>query len=284
MHYQAENECLKIAVNDTDAELSSLYAKEAACELLWQGDPMVWTGQSPILFPIVGRLWQDRYEYQGKSYFLKKHGFALNSRFALKKAEESELLFSLKDSDETKKMYPFSFELEICFRLVYNTVQVRYIVYNTDVKEICFAIGGHPGFRCQMGDKLVFNKPEKLVSARMDDESYLKQEQLEMPDLGQITVTPDLFFGDALIFHQLESDSVVLEKQGEEPNIRVGFGQANYLGIWAKPGAKYVCIEPWTGADDHRNREGELSQKPDIISLKQGENHTFAFDITVLEK
>ena len=71
-----KNEYLTIAVNPMGAELFSVKSNADDHEYLWQGDPTVWNGRSPILFPIAGRLKSDSYRYQGKFYCLPKHGFA----------------------------------------------------------------------------------------------------------------------------------------------------------------------------------------------------------------
>ena len=49
--------------------------------MLWQAGP-VWPRHAPVLFPIVGRLKDDRLRHQGKSYHLPQHGFARDRRFA----------------------------------------------------------------------------------------------------------------------------------------------------------------------------------------------------------
>ena len=86
------------------------------------------------------------------------------------------------------------------------------------------------------------------------------------------------------MFHKPKSRFVTIKKQDETPDIRVTFYDAAYLGIWAKPGAPYVCIEPWSGINDFRGRAGQLSDKADMVSLEAGEQYCFRYDIQVLPK
>jgi galactose mutarotase-like enzyme len=85
-----------------------------------------------------------------------------------------------------------------------------------------------------------------------------------------------------LIFDQVKSRSV---SYGSEhgPWLRIDFSDAPYLGVWTKPGAAFVCIEPWHGITDPEGFSGDLPQKPGIQVLKAGESFLAKMDITLLE-
>ena len=68
MYYTIENDYLTVQINDAGAELHSIVNKENGVEYLWQGNPDIWYGQSPLLFPFIGRLLDDKYRYNGKEY------------------------------------------------------------------------------------------------------------------------------------------------------------------------------------------------------------------------
>lgn len=284
MNYTIENQRLSISVSDDGAELKHMIYKPQQCELLWQPDEKIWNGQSPILFPIVGRLWQDKYAVGQQEFLLPKHGFARKSRFEMTESTRDMLRFTLKSSESTKRQYPFEFELNAVFRLAEDRLKICYQVFNTGSDEMWFAIGGHPGFQCQMGDRILFEYPEKLITALMDTEGYLEPETKIISEDGMIIVTDESFLHDAYMFHKPKSSFVTLTKQEPTPDIRVTFYDAEYLGIWAKPGAPYVCIEPWTGINDVRGRVGQLKDKAHMLPLAAGEQYEFCYDIQVLPK
>ena len=126
---------------------------------MWQPDEKIWTGQSPVLFPIVGRLWQDKYSVGTLDFSLPKHGFARKSRFEMSAAAQNMLCFTLKPNEEIKQQYPFDFQLDVIFQLQEDRLKICYQVRNTDRDTIWFAIGGHPGFQCQMEDKNFIRVP-----------------------------------------------------------------------------------------------------------------------------
>ena len=80
--YTIENEFLRVSAEDDGAQLSSVELKESGKEFLWQGDPSVWYGRAPVLFPIIGQLLDGKYRYNGREYEMPKHGFARHSVFA----------------------------------------------------------------------------------------------------------------------------------------------------------------------------------------------------------
>ena len=80
MIYTIENKFLRVSAEDDGAQLSSVELKENGKEFLWQGDPSVWYGRAPVLFPIIGQLLDGKYRYNGREYEMPKHGFARLSR------------------------------------------------------------------------------------------------------------------------------------------------------------------------------------------------------------
>ena len=53
--YTIKNDKLKVEINAFGAELHSIQTPDG-CEYLWQGDPAIWNGQAPNLFPYIARL------------------------------------------------------------------------------------------------------------------------------------------------------------------------------------------------------------------------------------
>jgi len=250
MLYHIENEHLSCAVDDQGAQLHSIKDRESGTEVLWPGDPAVWYGQAPVLFPIVGRLKDDRYRYNGREYTLPKHGFARKSLFRLEKLESACVSFVLESSDATRACYPFEFALTLTYRLEGRALIAEAQVENRGEGEMYFSIGAHPGFNCQMGDVLRFDDPETLASLWIDEEAMLAGGSYPvLENSTDITIHEHLFDKDALILRDVKSQHVTLVRNGEA-SLKFDIGGAPVLGIWAKPGAAYVCIEPWFGLND----------------------------------
>jgi len=283
MIHTIENEFLTAAVSETGAELQSLKAKANGDEYIWQGNPDVWSGHSPLLFPVVGRLKNDAFIYEGRKYDLGKHGFARKTDFEAKKISESRLIMTLR-SGAHKENYPFEFLLEIDYELTGKSLKVTHRVTNLDGRTMYFSLGAHPGFNCGMGDYIEFPEDETAFAYKLDDVTKLSTgDKVEQGVYDhKLTVTEEIFLHDALIFEGLRSDHVTLYCGGRK-RATVDFGNAPCLGIWAKPGAKYVCIEPWYGMDDAPSATGILSGKKQIVSLDPGCCFRFPMTITAHE-
>lgn len=278
VHY-IENEHLKIGVKEFGCELTSIKSKATDFEYLWQGDAKIWAGQSPILFPIVGRLIDDKYTYNGKEYEMPKHGFARKLKWEFLAADENSMKFILSDSEDTFKIYPFRFDLVVTFTLDEKTLKVSHDIINKGDNLLLFSLGAHPAFNCEIGDKLVFEKNETLSTVKIDLVNSLR-----LPDTfpvlnneTDIVITKDIFNEDALIFSGVESDFVTLKSDSHNRTVKFTLGGAPWLGIWAKPGAPYVCIEPWCGVNDSQIKKADFSQKDGINAVAVGESFNFTW-------
>ena len=284
MLYFIENAHLRAAINAQGAELSSLYNSDMQTELLWQGDPAIWNGHSPLLFPIVGKLKDDQYKWKETTHTMPKHGFAKESLFTLSAQSADTLTLSLAASAETFSGYPFAFALDICFTLVESRLEVLHTIQNlSNTETLPFSIGAHPAFNCEIGDSLIFEHTETPLAYRLDENFLLSQSPSAVPLKEKVLlITKDLFEKDALIFQNLRSRSVTLHRQKTGDTLRVDWFSAPVLGIWAKPGAPYVCIEPWYGIDDHDSVTGQLAKKPLIILLPPLQHFCFPVHITAV--
>lgn len=279
-----KNDALIVSINPFGAELSGIKDTENATEYLWQGDPSVWSGQSPILFPIVGRLASDRFIYEGETYTLPKHGFARRSPFTVVATEPTYAAFSLKSGEETKRGYPFDFELLAEYRLDGKTITVTNTVCNTGDKTMYFSLGAHPGFNIDIGDIVEFSGYERLAPLLLDDAGlYIKEDTALIEHGNRLVITENIFENDALFFRNLKSDCArIIKKETGKAIVEMTFGGAEFLGLWAKPGAPYVCIEPWCGICDSVDVSGKIEEKPYVKTLGAGEKFVFTYEIRIL--
>ena len=268
MYYKIENEFLTCEIDDMGAQLHSLILKENGKEYIWQGNPEIWYGQAPVLFPIIGQLIGDKYRYNGKEYTMPKHGLARKLPFAVKECGGAKAVFSLESDENTLKSYPFEFELLVIFELCGKSLVNTMTVINKTDGEMYFSIGAHPGFNCKVGDIIEFEKPETLSTERIDKENLIIPEKFPLIENSrEIEITKEIFEPDALILSGMESEKLRIKGENE---IEFTFGKCPFLGIWAKPGAPYVCIEPWCGVNDDRNVRTDVSEKEGIVRLPKG--------------
>lgn len=284
MIFKAENEFISIEVKKYGAELSSFKSKETGIEYLWQGNPDVWYGQSPILFPIVGQILDNKFRVNGQEYEMAKHGIARKRDFELKESGEGYLILTQKWNEETLKQYPYKYILDIEFRLNGKSLTVNHIVRNEDDKTIYFSIGAHPGFNCKIGDYLEFEENETLVCEKINPDSIL--DGIHYPTLNNekiFTITADVFDKDAHVLSGMKSETLYLKSDFRKEVIKFNFGKAPYLGLWAKPGAEYVCIEPWYGINDSYDKKADISEKRAIQNVEVGSEFSFSWTADIIE-
>lgn len=287
-----KNERLSVTIAAHGAELSSIYDKANDRELVWQADPAFWNRHAPVLFPNVGKYYGGHFTYNGTDYPMGQHGFARDTEFEQAASGENFVTYRLCADEESKKVYPFDFVLEITHRLNGNRLTVEWNVKNTDNKELYFTIGGHPAFNVNVlpdtdfeDYSLVFKEgTEKLSYVLLDAESGTaigdKVYELELTD-SKYALKKDMFDKDALVFDGGQIEWAALALPDGKPYIALESKGFPNFGIWSKPGAPYVCLEPWCGRCDNKGFEGEISEKPGIIALKAGETFKKSYDIIV---
>lgn len=280
MFYKIENEFLTCEIDDMGAQLHSLKSKADGTEYIWQGNPDIWYGQAPVLFPVIGQLINDRYFYNGVEYTMQKHGLARKLPFNVKECEGAKAVFSLESDENTLKAYPFEFEYLVTFELKGKALVNTMTVINKTKGEMYFSIGAHPGFNCKVGDIIEFEQPETLATERIDKENLIIPEKFPfMENEKSFVITKEIFEPDALILSDIKSEKLRIKGENE---IEFTFGKCPFLGIWAKPGAPYVCIEPWYGVNDGREVKKDISEKRGIERLGEGETFEFSWTAEII--
>ena len=277
------NSQLSATINTLGAELISLVKTNK--NYIWQVDETYWNKTSPVLFPIVGRLKDDSYNYDGKSYQLPRHGFARNMEFSFDKKSDAQVIFELNETDETKVNYPFDFKLLIAYTLMDNELVIEYFVRNQSEKVLPFSIGAHPAFAITGNFEeyvLAFNKDDIFETHHLENESFNGTTTLVKTENNTFALNYAFFEKDALVFKHLKSNEVVL-KHLNKNILKVNYDNFPYLGIWTKKNAPFLCIEPWCGLADNQNHNGNLEDKEGLNLLPAGEDFLRAIRIEILE-
>jgi len=249
----------------------------------------IWPRHAPVLFPIVGKLRNNRYTLSGQTYELTQHGFARDCQFEVESHKSDIASFLLTDSDRTRTHYPFTFELRVVYRVLHTSLIVHYEVRNRGAQTLWFSIGAHPAFNCPLlpnerrYDYLPeFSKTETIGRFPLVDGLLATEMEPLLRNERILQLSPSLFDRDALVLKQPASDSLALKSVSSGRGVRVEFSGWPYLGIWSKPGiVPFVCIEPWFGLADNIESTGELTKKEGVISLLPGAHFTCEHRITV---
>ena len=291
MQFEIKSNTVKVVLRLEGAMLNSL--KKDGIEYLWQGDAKYWGNQAPVCFPIVGVLPNNEGTAFGKKCVMKRHGVARISPFEVAEQHANSITFVQRASEETKKAYPFDYELKIKYTVVGDTVTNEYIITNTGSEKMPFAIGGHPAFNCPLVDgeafedySVVFDKVLTHRPLRPDHETGLVDINVRYDALDNTDTLPmrhELFEElDSMIFDNIESKcATLIGKQGR--GVKVEYQDMANLLVWSAVGRpNFVALEPWTGISNCSDEDGVIENKRGMTILEPDETASVKFKITLI--
>ncbi len=270
------SDALDVAIDPQGAQLSML-RDAAGHDLLWNGDPAVWKGRAPILFPIVGAWNGGHYQWCRQRFALPRHGFARDRRFEVVSSSARAAVFRQSGDRTTHARYPFAFELDVAFEVAGARLTTVATVRNNGEIALPASLGFHPALRwplpygaARADHYLEFEQDEPAPVRRLDAAGLLTPTLHATPVRGRRLLLDDaLFKDDVLIFDRFSSRSVTYGAP-TGPRIRVEFPDATYLGLWTRPGAGFLCIEPWCGVADPVGFTGDFGDKPGLFMVAPG--------------
>ncbi|GAB3895067.1 aldose 1-epimerase family protein [Larkinella knui] len=284
-----ENDFLQVRIRPKGAELTSIYNKHTGIEHLWQADPAVWAWHAPNLFPVVGGCLNNEIIVDGKPYPMERHGFTRQSEFTVVEATPTKVCFSLQANEKTRAVYPYEFEFQIEYQIDHQVLTIIYRVINRENKRMYFSVGAHPAFAVPFLPNenyedyyLEFQNEEPLERHMLSAKGYFTGETEPVLTVDrQLPLTGDLFKDDALVFKNMDSHSVTIRSRHHDQAVTVSFPAFPYLGIWAKPGGKFVCIEPWLGCADSEGTPVPFEEKEAIQHVEPNGSFETGFTIGV---
>jgi len=282
-----ENDFLRVTIRPQGAELTSLLHKPTGIEHIWQADPAVWGWHAPNLFPVVGGSLNNELLIDGRAYPIERHGFARKLSFDLLDSTPTTAVWVLTSGRQTEPHFPYGFTFQISYELIDKQLTVTYRVFNQDTKTVYFSVGAHPAFSVPFnagesyGDYYIdFNQPEQLETHMLSKDGFFTGETRPVPlDGYKLHLNEHLFDQDALVFKHLNSRRVSIRSTKHDHAVDVDFADFPYLGIWAKPGAPFVCIEPWLGYADSEGEPKPIEQKEAIQHVEVGGTFEASFTI-----
>ena len=287
--YQIANETLTVHVAAKGAEIQSVFHTKTQLEYMWNADPAFWSKKSPVLFPIVGGLKNNTYEYAGKKYTLNRHGFARESVFTVTEKTNNSITFSLGYNKKSLLVYPFHFRFSITYRLDDNQLSVTYLVENVGNELMYFSVGAHPAFAVPLvqgtefnDHYLKFNKWENSGKWPLSSEGLIEKESTAFfENSDSLPLSKELFYKDALVFKKINSNAISILNHKNKHGLELSFENFPYLGIWSAKNADFVCIEPWCGIADSVNSSRNIVEKEGINSIESNGVFTRKWSVRV---
>ncbi len=280
-----QNEYLTASFNEVGAELKSLVMDGK--EYIWRGEPDIWNSSCPLLFPVCGGIKENKYTYKGKEYTMTRHGFVRTSVFAVESLAENQVVFLHTSDEETKAMYPFDYELRVRYTLEEQSLKIEYLVKNMGNETMFFSIGSHEGYYTPEGVEdydILFPQKETLNSRILCGALVSEHEMPIIREQDFLPIYEKYFMMDTLVFKDLVSRSATLRNRKTGSAIRVDFPDAKYFMVWHKPGAPYLCLEPWNGIGDILGSSFAIEEKEGINQLPAGEEYRNIHTITIVGK
>lgn len=280
-----ENDHLAVTVSSLGAEMQALASKDGR-DWLWNGDAAWWTGRSPILFPIVGKAPSDTLAISGQTYPMAQHGIARRLEFSLVESTATSCRHELVSTPETRKAYPFDFRLTLEHALDGNRLSVTAEVSNTSDTPLPFGIGFHPAFLWPLpgaqakphhvtldngAEPLVIQLEGGLIGRTLDISPFTA---------GRLDLDHSLFENDALIFPEGAGNGLIFAADGG-PALHFTFDNLPNIALWQKPGAPFLCVEPWHGMAAHAGGTAELVERPFTVALAAGDSMRFGFTVEI---
>ncbi len=223
-------------------------------------------GGIPVLFPICGPLPEPEYEWDGKCYSMKQHGFARNQEWQVVQQSPERLTLELTDNETTRAQYPFSF----CYQLVYQTratgLHIGQSIRNLGESPMPLQFGLHPYFLVGQKEALEFDLP---VTNYSDNKS---EAHGNFPGFDFSTEEIDW------AFPRPTANSASYTDPSRDLTLKISYSDHyQVLVFWTLKGSPFVCLEPWSssrlafpkGPDLHHLAAGETLETYVDLSAEQ---------------
>lgn len=288
MNVELTSDCLQVKINSLGAELISVTGKNNL-EYIWQANPNVWARHAPVLFPIVGKLKDNEFTFESKTYHLTQHGFARDKNFELVSQTNTSSVFELVSDGSTLQSFPFNFTLHIAYFLLGNVLQTKYTVINRTASSIFFSIGAHPAFRIPLLPNETFEdyylEFERSNYKTTELEFGLRTTKFNPLHIQNkhLPLSKQLFDNDALVFENSQINKIALLSEKSVHGIVLESKNWPYFGIWSKKECEqFVCLEPWYGIADKIDSQKNFPEKEGIIELSPNNSFQCEFSLTFL--
>ena len=280
---EIRNQKVIVKINPYGAELAEL-SKVDGKNVLWKKDEQFWNRVAPNLFPIVGRLKNDQFRYEGKPYSMSQHGFARNRTFEMMEKSDLKVVFRLKSDEISKNEYPFDFIFDIEYQLIESELHVKYRIKNRGEVKLPYSVGGHPGFAIEgkltdyyLDFGRAFSTKQWLLEG-----PYYSGKTVDLTIDNKLQLDYSLVEKDAIVIRTPPFNKVILAHKDRGGVVAVSYDQLDAIGFWSKTDAPFFCIEPWWGWADRIDATGNLLEKEGLHFLNPNEEKEHSYRIELL--
>ncbi|WP_066370937.1 aldose epimerase family protein [Neobacillus fumarioli] len=225
-------------------------------------------GGIPILFPISGQLDGGEYVWNGQTFRMKNHGVARNQPWGVIDTEQEEneaaITIRLESNPETRKEYPFDFELVFTYRVTNQNLLIEQQYRNLSDAAMPMYPGFHPYFRTSVKD----------LTYETDAKTYIDYNDMKVKEIqGSLDLT-----GQKESFALLDARKkyISFELPDRKKQITLSYSdQFKYIVLWTEKDQEFVCVEPWMALT------GELNRKEELVMVSSGETLTANLTIEV---
>ncbi len=281
----------QIKVSEKGAELKSFECDNK--EYIWYSDPKFWGRSAPFLFPVVGSTKGKKTKIKGKEYPLSQHGFLRDQEFKLVEKGENYCVLENTYSEETLKLYPFSYKAQIEYQLQEKSLETIIKITNLGEENMYFNIGGHPAFNCPIDENekfedyhIEFETIENISSPKVCEGGLL---DFTCPvyvkdNIKEIALNKDIFKIDTILITNIKSKKVKLLNKNNQ-GIEFSYPGFTTLAIWTPQNeAPFICLEPWFGYNDKIDTDGNYESKADLIYLAPKGEFNISYKVKLVNR
>ncbi len=277
-----KNDRMTVVISTKGAEMQSIRDANGI-ERLWQGDPAFWAGRAPILFPVAGGMKDDGYTLDGVAYTMPKHGLVRKEEWQLESAAEDTATFAISLSKEGS--FPFRYTLRATYTLAGDSIKITNTVTNEDERELVYSIGSHEAYATPEGIESYYvqsDTEECWKSHTLIGNLITHETETICENTRDFALKYEYFAVDALVFTDLKTRALTLRTPLHDRAIRVEYPDCDVLMLWTKPGAGYICIEPWRNGPDYVDAPADIRKKPGFVAVPAGETSVTTHTLTLL--
>lgn len=274
-----KNNELSVKIALLGAEIQEIKNLKDNFSYIWHADKKYWGRHAPILFPIVGRLNDNKYYLNGKEYQMTQHGFLRDHAFKVVKQKTDEITLAQSSTDQSLQVYPYHFTVQVTYKLVANTLKVEFAIENKNDAAMYYSIGLHPGLNItsDLSDYSLNFAPkvDELKTYLIGPNPFRsgKTAPTKLKD-GSLALNYPMFDNGVKIFYIHDIKEVSLTSSKDNHQISEDISEIPYLSVWTpeKKHAPFICVEPYKGLPDKYGKSCELSER-------DGESHIIGHQI-----
>lgn len=280
MIYTINSDNLSVGVRKKGAEICSVKLNDR--EFLWQGDSSFWSGQSPLLFPLVGPMHSEK--IGGMKSDMKNHGFLKEMEFDLIEQSGNHIILEAVQNQDTLKLYPFKFRILAKFKVNGKTLESFYTVINEQSKEMVYSFGLHPAFYCNdtnFEDYYIEFPENKTIRRCRFEETGVSFENTDLvcENQKQIVFNRDMF-SKTVIINDIDFNEIKYSNTKEGELFSFSFSGFNIFSMWQPQNAPFVCLEPWRGYNGLSNHTENVEENLSVKFLKGNESDVYSMTIS----